>query len=75
MTDAQPRPTFESHLARLEEIVGRLEREDVPLDEALQLFEEGISHLREAGSVLQCAEEDVKRLTELDDGTLSLDSL
>ncbi|HLV25294.1 MAG TPA: exodeoxyribonuclease VII small subunit [Gemmatimonadales bacterium] len=75
MTDSDSAPTFESHLARLEAIVSRLESDDVPLNEALLLFEEGITHLQGATSVLERAEEDVRRLTEAEDGTISLDSL
>ena len=33
--------SFEQAMARLEEIVRRLEQGDVPLEEALGLFEEG----------------------------------
>jgi len=33
---------FEKALARLREIVSRLEKGDLPLEESLQLFEEGV---------------------------------
>ena len=40
---ARPRSTeFEKSFQRLEAIVRRLESEELPLDESLQLFEEGI---------------------------------
>jgi exodeoxyribonuclease VII small subunit len=35
-------PKFEDCLGRLEQIVGELERGDVPLETALKLFEEGM---------------------------------
>ena len=35
-------PKFEECLERLEKIVGELERGDVSLDQALQLFDEGM---------------------------------
>ena len=35
-------PTFEECLDRLEKIVGELEKGDVPLDRALELFDEGM---------------------------------
>ena len=38
---------FEQSMARLEEIVGLLERGDAPLDEAMALFEEGAKLMRE----------------------------
>ena len=33
--------TFEENMARLEEIVGKLEKGDAPLSDSLKLFEEG----------------------------------
>jgi len=35
-------PKFEENLQRLEKIVAELEKGDVPLDQALQLFDEGM---------------------------------
>ena len=43
-------------LARLEEIVRRLESDDLELDAALALFEEGVSRLRAARERLLAAE-------------------
>ena len=42
---AEPR-TFQQELGRLEEIVRRLESQDLDLDESLRLFEEGVERLR-----------------------------
>lgn len=67
--------TFESHLARLEEIVAELEGDELELDAALRLFEEGIERLREASSGLARAEERVKLLVERMDGGIDLDEL
>jgi exodeoxyribonuclease VII small subunit len=47
---------LEQRLRRLEEIVGKLESEDLELDQALALFEEGVVHVREAESALAAAE-------------------
>jgi exonuclease VII small subunit len=38
----EPEGTFEDALHRLEEIVQRLEQGDVPLEQAMHLYEEGI---------------------------------
>mgnify|MGYP001373089515 CR=1 FL=1 len=57
---------LEARLARLETIVSALEREDLELDEALALFEEGIGHLREAQALIRTAELRIEHL--LDDG-------
>ena len=35
-------PTFEQHMAQLEKLVARMEQGDVPLDEALKAFEDGM---------------------------------
>jgi exodeoxyribonuclease VII small subunit len=64
------KPSFEQHLARLEEIASALDRSDVPLDRALQLFEEGIARLREAAETLDAAEGRLRELVERVDGSL-----
>jgi len=64
--------TFESSLARLEEIVGELEGDGLELDQALRLFEEGVERLREASAELGRAEAQVKLLVEKTDGTFDL---
>ena len=51
-------------LARLEEIVRKLEADDVELDVALKLFEEGISRLRSARDQLGSAELTVQQVLE-----------
>jgi exodeoxyribonuclease VII small subunit len=48
--------TIAEELARLEEIVRRLESDEVELDAALALFEEGVSRLRAARERLLAAE-------------------
>ncbi len=63
-------PSFEDHLARLEEIAGQLDSADVPLDAALKLFEEGIQRLNAAQKTLAAAEGRLKELVERADGTL-----
>jgi exodeoxyribonuclease VII small subunit len=55
-------PRLEDELRRLETIVQRLEREDVPLDEALALFEEGIAIARSARSRLESAEGRIREI-------------
>ncbi|MGQ0561593.1 MAG: exodeoxyribonuclease VII small subunit [Gemmatimonadota bacterium] len=61
MSDANPL-ALEARLQRLDQIVAALEREDLELDEALKLFEEGIEHLRAAQAVLNTAELQIERL-------------
>lgn len=64
--------TFEQSLARLEEIVRVLERSDLDLEQSLKLFEEGISHLRTAGSSLKAVDARVQQLVEAADGSFSV---
>ena len=57
-----PAASSTTHRRRLETIVQRLEREDVPLDEALALFEEGIAIARSARSKLESAEGRIREI-------------
>ena len=51
------KPTFEEALARLELIVARLEQGEVPLEEALGLFEEGTALMKQCSTALDKAEQ------------------
>jgi exodeoxyribonuclease VII small subunit len=57
-------------LARLEEIVRRLEAEDLELDAALALIEEGVARLRAARERLAAAELKVQAVLEDASGEL-----
>ena len=65
--------TIEERLARLEAIVAELESEPIELAQALALFEEGVTCLREAAGTLTESEARVRKLTELADGAFSVD--
>ena len=67
--------TLVEELRRLEEIVRRLEADDLDLDAALALFEEGVARLRAAREQLQQAELKVQRVMAKADGTLDLKDL
>ncbi|MFH1763835.1 MAG: exodeoxyribonuclease VII small subunit [Gemmatimonadota bacterium] len=54
--------SLEARLRRLEEIVGQLETQDLELDRALAIFEEGVVHVREAERALAAAELRVEEL-------------
>lgn len=64
--------SFEKNIIRLEEIVAELESEELELDGALRLFEEGIERLREASADLARAESRVALLVEQSDGAFEL---
>ncbi len=64
--------SFEQSLTRLEEIVRELERNEIDLEQALRLFEEGITHLRSAGASLKTVDARVQQLVEAADGSFSV---
>jgi exodeoxyribonuclease VII small subunit len=55
-------PKFEDCLQRLEQIVDELERGNVPLEQALKLFEEGLQHSSSCRKELEEAEGKVEIL-------------
>ncbi|NLK08243.1 MAG: exodeoxyribonuclease VII small subunit [Firmicutes bacterium] len=59
--------TFEQNLARLEEIIGTMEKGDVPLQESLALFEEGVQIVRRCSALLEGAEERINMLLSKDE--------
>jgi len=61
---SEPERSFEHLIDELEEIVQRLGRDDLELDEALGLFERGVGCLRDAGRLLDAAEGRVEELIE-----------
>jgi exodeoxyribonuclease VII small subunit len=72
---ARSAPSLADELARLEEIVRKLEAEDVELDAALALFEEGVTRLRAARERLAAAELKVQSVIEEAGGDIRLTDL
>jgi exodeoxyribonuclease VII small subunit len=68
-------PSLEQDLNRLDAIVRALEAEDLDLDRALALFEEGIERLRTARERLADAGVRLRQLREAADGGLKLDDI
>ena len=62
---------FERSLQRLEEVVKRLESANLPLDEAMKLFEEGVELTRECQKQLEQAEGRVEILLKKADGKIA----
>lgn len=60
--------TFEASMCRLEEIVKKLEAGDLPLDQALELFEEGTGLVKLSNQLLDEAELKVMKLMKGADG-------
>ena len=67
--------TIADELTRLEEIVRQLEADDVELDAALALFEEGVARLRAARERLTAADLKVQTVLEEAGGELRFQDL
>lgn len=67
----QPELNFEEAMARLEQIVRALEGGNVPLDESLTLYEEGVKLVKLCSNRLENAEKRIKILVDGGNGTLT----
>ena len=71
MSTAEPKApdgtSFEAAIKRLTEIVQHLERGDLPLEESLRLFEEGVKLSRVSQQRLDSAEKRVEQLLAVDE--------
>ena len=72
---SKEKPSFQREIGRLEEIVRSLEANDLDLDQALHLFEEGVGRLKTARRLLGESEITVKQVLEEADGTLNTDEV
>ena len=61
---ATAKPTFEEQLAQLQQIVNHLEQGNVPLEDALQQFQEGIKLSKELQTKLTNAEKTLGHLID-----------
>lgn len=62
-------PSFEESLKKLESIVDQLEKGDLPLEQSLQLFEEGVGLSATCKQELDAAEGKVQTLIRQRDGS------
>ncbi|MGQ9671266.1 MAG: exodeoxyribonuclease VII small subunit [Desulfosoma sp.] len=60
--------SFEEAMKRLEEIVDKLEKGDLPLEEAMEAFTEGVGLVRQCHEKLEEAEKKVQMLVQGEDG-------
>ena len=72
---ADKKASLQDDLKRLEEIVRALEAEDLDLDKAITLFEEGVKRLRTAREQLGAVEQRVQKVLEQAGGDLTLTDL
>lgn len=73
----EPKPegggiAFEEALSNLEKIVTMMEREDVPLEELLKRFEEGIGYIKVCHDFLSEARLRIEKYVENDEGVWKL---
>ena len=66
---------FEYAMARLETIVAELEKGDLPLDDSLKIFEEGIRLSKTCLKMLEDAERKVEILVQEKDGKKRIQAL
>lgn len=59
---AEKQDTFERNLKQLEDVVARLEQGDLPLDEAMKLFQEGMRLSKLCSQRLSNVEQEIKKL-------------
>ena len=72
MTDTPIPDSLSADLRRLEDIVRQLESDEIDLDKALVLFEEGVARLRAARERLSEAEVRVQKVLEDAAGQLTV---
>lgn len=69
-TPDTPPPSFEDDIRRLAEIVERLEKGDLPLEQSVALFEDGVQLARKSQAELDRVEKRVEELLAVkEDGT------
>jgi exodeoxyribonuclease VII small subunit len=67
--------TFEAAMARLEQVVRQLEAGEIPLDQALALFQEGVTLVRQCTGQLDDAEARIEKLLTQPDGSVTTQPL
>ncbi len=72
---AEKKQTFETSLKELERIVRRLEEGELPLEDSLRLFEDGVKLSRECQERLNQAERRIEILLKDEDGNPQLETI
>lgn len=68
MTNQETTPSFEQAMDKLEQIVAMLESGDVPLEQAIELFQEGMKLSQLCGQKLEQVERKIEILMEQEGG-------
>ena len=74
MSENKEKITFESAIARLEEIVRALESGSAPLDDSLSLFEEGVALVKFCNSTLDAVQQKITLISDGKESTFGEES-
>jgi exodeoxyribonuclease VII small subunit len=66
MAKKKDEPKFEDLVSQVEQALQQLDSGDLPLEEALKRYEDGVAALRQAFGILKKAEKKVQLLSERD---------
>ncbi len=64
MKKAKGKKTFEKSIKRLEEIIQMLESNEIPLEEIIEYYKEGVEISKYCKNILSETEKDMKIITE-----------
>ncbi len=64
MTKTEPTQSFESSFAQLQDVISKLENADLPLEEAIKLYEEGKRLSKLCAQILESARLRMTTLSE-----------
>jgi len=71
---AEKNATFEDNLRRLEDVVGKLEQGELPLDDAVKLYQEGMRLSKLCAERLASVEAEIKKLV-VENNNVKLETL
>ena len=74
MSKQENNKDFETSLKKLEKIVSDLENGDLPLEESIKTFEEGVKLTKHCQNLLSKAELKIQKLVESNDGSVDLET-
>ena len=74
MSKQENNKDFETSLKKLEQIVSYLENGDLPLEESIKTFEEGVKLTKHCQNLLSKAELKIQKLVESKDGSIDLEA-
>ena len=62
MTEETRQPSLEENFARLEELIGQLDQDDIPLEEAFKAYSQGMAVLKQCNDQIDRVEKQVLKL-------------